>query len=67
MGNKALVLDGEAVAGAERVTGKLFFVRLNRAERGQHIIFSACFMVLVITGFRLKIPASVVAYFVPVG
>ena len=67
MGNNALVLDGEAVAGAERVTGKLFFVRLNRAERGQHIIFAACFMVLVITGFMLKIPDSVVAYFGPAG
>jgi cytochrome b subunit of formate dehydrogenase len=67
MGNKALVLDGEAVPEAESVTGKLFFVRLNYAERVQHIIFAACFIVLVITGFMLKIPDSVVAYFGPAG
>ena len=67
MGNKALVLDDEAVPQTESVTGKLFFVRLNYAERVQHIIFAVCFIVLVITGFMLKIPDSVVAYFGPAG
>jgi cytochrome b subunit of formate dehydrogenase len=67
MGNKTLVLDGEGVPETESVRGKLFFVRLNYAERVQHMIFAACFMVLVITGFMLKIPDSVVAYFGPFG
>ena len=67
MENEALTLDGETVTEAERVSGKRYFVRLNRAERLQHMIFAACFMVLVITGFMLKIPDTVVAYFGPAG
>jgi cytochrome b subunit of formate dehydrogenase len=67
MENEALTLDGETVTETERVSGKRYFVRLNRAERLQHMIFAACFMVLVITGFMLKIPDTVVAYFGPAG
>jgi len=67
MGNKALALDGETVPETERVAGKLFFVRLNSAERVQHMIFAVCFMVLVITGFMLKIPDNFVAFFGPAG
>ncbi|MEJ2283253.1 MAG: cytochrome b/b6 domain-containing protein [Desulfobacterales bacterium] len=67
MENKALALDGETVPETERVAGRRFFVRLNRAERVQHMIFAVCFVVLVITGFMLKIPDSFVAYFGPAG
>jgi cytochrome b subunit of formate dehydrogenase len=67
MENNALTLDGETVPETERVAGRRFFVRLNRAERVQHMIFAACFIVLVITGFMLKIPDNIVAYFGPAG
>jgi len=67
MENKTLALDGETVPETERVSGKRYFVRLNRAERVQHMIFAVCFMVLVITGFMLKIPDNFVAYFGPAG
>jgi len=67
MENKALALDGETVPEPERVSGRRFFVRLNRAERVQHMIFAVCFVVLVITGFMLKIPDSFVTYFGPAG
>ena len=67
MENNALTLDGETASETERVAGKRYFVRLNRAERVQHMIFAACFIVLVITGFMLKIPDSFVAYFGPAG
>ena len=40
---------------------KLYFIRLNLSERVQHFIFVLCFVVLVITGFMLKIPAEIVA------
>jgi len=39
---------------------KLYFIRLNLSERVQHLIFVICFVVLVITGFMLKIPAGMV-------
>ncbi len=67
MGNNELVIDGDGIPIAENVTGKRYFVRLNRAERIQHMVFAACFIVLVITGFMLKIPDSVVAFFGPAG
>ena len=41
-------------------TEKLYFVRLNYSEKVQHMIFMICFVVLVITGFMLKIPEGVV-------
>jgi len=34
---------------------KLYFIRLNRSERVQHLIFVICFIILVITGFMTKI------------
>jgi len=43
--------------------GERYFVRLNYSERVQHMVFAVCFIVLVITGFMLKIPDSVVKSF----
>jgi cytochrome b subunit of formate dehydrogenase len=40
--------------------GKIYFVRLNYSEKVQHMIFMICFVVLVITGFMLKVPEGVV-------
>jgi cytochrome b subunit of formate dehydrogenase len=41
--------------------GKISFVRLNRSEKIQHLIFMLCFFVLVITGFMLSLlPGSLV-------
>jgi len=42
--------------------GKLFFVRLNRSERVQHLIFVTCFILLAVTGFMAKAPESIVSY-----
>ena len=42
---------------------EVYFVRLNVSERVQHALFAACFIVLVITGFLLKIPDSIVKSF----
>lgn len=39
---------------------KQYFIRLNISERVQHIIFLICFLVLVITGFIVKIPEEFV-------
>jgi cytochrome b subunit of formate dehydrogenase len=39
---------------------KLYFIRLNFNERVQHLIFVICFIVLVITGFMIKIPEEIV-------
>jgi cytochrome b subunit of formate dehydrogenase len=39
---------------------KLFFVRFNKSEKIQHMLFMGCFIVLAVTGFMLKIPADVV-------
>ena len=63
MGNSELVLDVDSLPVTDTAAGKRYFVRLNRAERVQHMIFAACFIVLVITGFMLKIPDRVVLYF----
>ena len=41
---------------------KTMFVRLNRSEKIQHMIFLICFIVLAVTGFMLKIPQDVVQY-----
>jgi cytochrome b subunit of formate dehydrogenase len=54
------VLSADAAPPVENVTGRRYFVRLNYSERAQHMVFAACFIVLVITGFMLKIPDSVV-------
>ena len=44
----------------EGIDDKLYFIRLNFSERVQHGIFVACFIVLVITGFMVKIPEDIV-------
>lgn len=63
MGNEISALAGEAIPEAKEVKGDVFFVRLNISERVQHIIFAACFIILVITGFMLKIPDDIVKSF----
>jgi len=40
--------------------GKIYFVRLNASEKVQHLIFMLCFVILVITGFMLKVPTPIV-------
>jgi formate dehydrogenase gamma subunit len=40
--------------------GEIYFVRLNYSERVQHLILVVCFVVLVITGFMLKVPEDMV-------
>ncbi len=42
---------------------KLYFVRMNTSEKRQHLIFMVCFLVLVITGFMVKIPEEIVKRF----
>ena len=50
----------EALENPEVALASLQFVRLNRSEKIQHWIFLGCFILLVITGFMLKLPAEVV-------
>lgn len=50
----------EEKKAAKSPTRKLYFVRLNYSEKVQHMIFLICFVVLVITGFMLKVPAEIV-------
>ena len=38
------------------------FIRLNRSEKWQHLIFAVCFVVLAITGFMLRIPEKYLTY-----
>lgn len=50
-------------AATERASGtKRYFVRLNRSERLQHLIFLTCFFVLAITGFMVWLPESMVEW-----
>ncbi len=63
MKDQEIAFSGRVIAETEVVSGDLYFVRLNTSERVQHIIFAACFIILVITGFMLKIPESIIAYF----
>jgi cytochrome b subunit of formate dehydrogenase len=62
MGIEESVL-GAAAPPVERAAGSRYFVRLNYSEKRQHMLFAACFIVLVVTGFMLKIPDSVVKSF----
>jgi len=57
------VLSAAAASPVENVTDARYFVRLNYSERMQHMVFAACFIVLVITGFMLKIPDGIVKSF----
>jgi formate dehydrogenase gamma subunit len=52
--------DAGGALEMERIDDKLYFIRLNFSERVQHGIFVACFIVLVITGFMVKIPEDIV-------
>ena len=63
MENEALTLSDEAIPVSEQITGERYFVRLNYSERVQHMIFAACFFVLVVTGFMLKIPDTFLSSF----
>jgi len=47
-------------AETEQAPASRYFVRLNRAERVQHMILVACFVILVLTGFMIKIPEEMV-------
>jgi cytochrome b subunit of formate dehydrogenase len=60
MGDKESVLSAATIPKVADVTGDRFFVRLNYCERVQHMIFAICFIVLIVTGFMLKIPDSFV-------
>ncbi len=46
--------------GADNLDNKRYFVRLNHSEIVQHLILVVCFIVLVITGFMLKVPDKMV-------
>jgi cytochrome b subunit of formate dehydrogenase len=63
MADNELALDAETVEPSEAAAGERYFVRLNYSERVQHIIFAACFFVLVATGFMLKLPEGFLAFF----
>lgn len=41
-------------------SGRRYFVRLNRSEINQHLIFVICFIILVITGFMDKLPENII-------
>ncbi len=45
----------------------LYFIRLNRSEKIQHLLLMISFVVLVITGFMLKLPETIVQKIGPVG
>jgi len=63
MTNQEATLQGDAIADVSTTTDNRYFVRLNYSERVQHMIFAACFIVLLITGFMLKIPEDLVKSF----
>jgi cytochrome b subunit of formate dehydrogenase len=50
----------EETSETDSPTGKIYFVRLNYSEKVQHMIFMICFVILVITGFMLKVPEGIV-------
>lgn len=56
-------MSAAAIPSVADVTGDRYFVRLNYSERVQHMVFAGCFIVLIITGFMLKIPDSIVKSF----
>jgi formate dehydrogenase gamma subunit len=63
MSTDELTLDGETAIPPEAAVDGRYFVRLNRSERVQHMIFAVCFFVLVATGFMLKLPESFLTFF----
>ena len=52
--------SGENTRSIESISRKRYFVRLNRSEINQHLIFLICFIILIITGFMDKLPESVI-------
>ena len=56
MPNKGFNHAGGAHQRADAKTTKRYFIRLNYAERLQHMVLVICFVVLVVTGFMVKIP-----------
>jgi cytochrome b subunit of formate dehydrogenase len=61
MKDTAIALQSEKENGETDIpSAKMYFVRLNYSEKVQHMIFMICFVVLVITGFMLKIPEEIV-------
>ena len=63
MRNTKSALDDREIPQVAKIKADVHFVRLNYSERVQHMIFAACFIVLVITGFMLKVPDSIVRSF----
>ena len=59
---KDKVINDQNSADKEPVntTGEMLFVRLNYSERVQHLILVISFVILVITGFMLKVPEDMV-------
>ena len=60
MENNAVTPVCKTKTGTDTIMGKIYFVRLNYSEKVQHIIFTACFLVLAITGFMVKVPEEIV-------
>lgn len=50
----------EVESGVDTTIEKRYFVRLNESERAQHIIFVGCFVILIVTGFMVKLPDWIV-------
>ncbi len=59
----AAVAGGNALQEDGAAAGRRLFVRLNTAEKVQHLTLVVCFVVLVVTGFMLKIPENLVKPF----
>ncbi len=53
--------DKNIISMPQKEADKMYFVRLNYSERLQHFILVVCFVILVITGFMLKIPEEMVS------
>ena len=60
MGAEESALSATAATPVENVADGRYFVRLNFSERVQHMLFALCFIILVVTGFMLKVPDSFV-------
>ncbi len=54
-------ISGNNSADLEK--GKRYFIRLNFSERLQHFILFACFIVLAVTGFMVKMPEALAQSF----
>jgi cytochrome b subunit of formate dehydrogenase len=63
MANSELAFNDQMAIPSEGGAAERYFVRLNKSERVQHMIFAGCFFVLVATGFMLKLPESFLAFF----